>query len=148
MAFFVFHRAIRGIKDSFAGSERIMDQLSDADREGAWKEIEQRLSRFEGPNGFEAPGEVSSESGPSRAFKQFMEEVSTIGFTKQGHGYALFRRTSGQRRIFGNPQRPVHGRLCFSSRRSTEPARGIAGCVDCRKARISSTAPSERQFIK
>jgi SAM-dependent methyltransferase len=49
---------IRGIKDSFPGLERVMAQLSDADRERAWNEIEQKLSQFEGPNGFEAVGEV------------------------------------------------------------------------------------------
>jgi hypothetical protein len=50
--------AIRAMNDSFPGLQRIMAQLSDADRRRAWKEIEQELSRFEGPNGFEAPGEV------------------------------------------------------------------------------------------
>jgi ubiquinone/menaquinone biosynthesis C-methylase UbiE len=50
--------AIRATKDSFLGLQRIMDQLSDADRQRAWKEIEQELSQFEAPNGFEAPGEV------------------------------------------------------------------------------------------
>jgi ubiquinone/menaquinone biosynthesis C-methylase UbiE len=50
--------AIRAIKNSFPGLNRIMAQLNDADRERAWNEIEQELSRFEGPNGFEAPGEV------------------------------------------------------------------------------------------
>ena len=50
--------AVRAMKDSFPGLERIMDQLSNAERELAWAEIEQQFSRFEGPNGFEAPGEV------------------------------------------------------------------------------------------
>jgi SAM-dependent methyltransferase len=49
---------IRATKDSFPGLQRIMAQLSDAERELAWTEIEQQLSQFEGPNGFEAPGEV------------------------------------------------------------------------------------------
>jgi hypothetical protein len=35
-----------------------MSRLHDADRELAWAEIEQQLGQFEGPNGFEAPGEV------------------------------------------------------------------------------------------
>ena len=35
-----------------------MGQLSEAERERAWSEIEQQLRQFEGPNGFEAPGEV------------------------------------------------------------------------------------------
>jgi len=35
-----------------------MSRLNDADRELAWAEIEQQFLRFEGPSGFEAPGEV------------------------------------------------------------------------------------------
>jgi SAM-dependent methyltransferase len=50
--------AVRAIKDSFLGLERIMAQLSNSKRELAWAEIEKQLSRFAGPNGFEAPGEV------------------------------------------------------------------------------------------
>lgn len=50
--------AIRAMKHSFPGLQRIMAQLSDAQRELAWTEVEQQLSQFEGPNGFEAPGEV------------------------------------------------------------------------------------------
>jgi SAM-dependent methyltransferase len=50
--------AIWATKASFPGLQRMMAQLSDADRELAWTEIEQQLSQFEGPNGFEAPGEV------------------------------------------------------------------------------------------
>ncbi len=50
--------AIRATKGSFPGLQRIMAQLSDAERELAWTEIEQQLSQFGGPNGFEAPGEV------------------------------------------------------------------------------------------
>lgn len=50
--------AIRTTKDSFLGLQRIMAQMSDADIEQAWQEIERQLSQFEGPSGFEAPGEV------------------------------------------------------------------------------------------
>ena len=50
--------AIRAVKDSFPGLQRIMAQLSDAQRELTWTEIEQQLSQFGGANGFEAPGEV------------------------------------------------------------------------------------------
>jgi hypothetical protein len=35
-----------------------MAQLGEAERRRAWTEIEQQLSQFEGPNGFEAPGEI------------------------------------------------------------------------------------------
>jgi ubiquinone/menaquinone biosynthesis C-methylase UbiE len=50
--------AIRALKDSFPGLQHLMGQLSETQRELAWTEIEQQLSQFEGPNGFDAPGEV------------------------------------------------------------------------------------------
>jgi len=50
--------AIRTTKDSFPGLQRIMARLNDAERELAWTDIEKQLSQFDGPNGFEAPGEV------------------------------------------------------------------------------------------
>jgi SAM-dependent methyltransferase len=50
--------AIRTLRDSFLRLQDLMAQLNDADRELAWAEIEQQLRQFEGPNGFEAPGEV------------------------------------------------------------------------------------------
>jgi hypothetical protein len=40
-----------------------MSRLNDADRELAWAKIEQQLRQFEGPNGFEAPGEVLIAAG-------------------------------------------------------------------------------------
>jgi ubiquinone/menaquinone biosynthesis C-methylase UbiE len=49
--------AIEALKDSFPRLKVLMDKLSDNDRELAWSEIERQLSQFEGPNGFEAPGE-------------------------------------------------------------------------------------------
>ena len=49
--------AIRAMKDSFPRLKVLLDKLSDTDRELAWSEIERQLSQFEGPNGFEAPGE-------------------------------------------------------------------------------------------
>jgi hypothetical protein len=45
------------MKDSFPRLQTLLTKLSDADRVLAWSEIEQQLSRFEGLNGFEAPGE-------------------------------------------------------------------------------------------
>ena len=50
--------AIRTMKNSSVGLEEMMSRLSDADRDLAWTEIEQQLRQFEGPNGFEEPGEV------------------------------------------------------------------------------------------
>jgi ubiquinone/menaquinone biosynthesis C-methylase UbiE len=49
--------AVNAMKDSFPRLQTLLTKLSDADRVLAWSEIEQQLSRFEGPNGFEAPGE-------------------------------------------------------------------------------------------
>jgi ubiquinone/menaquinone biosynthesis C-methylase UbiE len=49
--------AVKAMKDSFPRLQVLLDKLSDADRALAWSEIEQQLSQFEGPNGFEAPGE-------------------------------------------------------------------------------------------
>ena len=49
--------AIRSMRNSVNVSE-IMNQLNEADRERAWAEIAEQFKRFEGPNGFEAPGEV------------------------------------------------------------------------------------------
>jgi len=50
--------AVRTTTDSFPGLLHLMAQLSEAERERAWTEIEQQLRQFEGPNGFEAPAEV------------------------------------------------------------------------------------------
>ena len=58
MAFPVDAEAIRALKDSFPGLQRIMAQLSDAERELAWTEIKRQLGQFEGPNGFKVLGEV------------------------------------------------------------------------------------------
>jgi SAM-dependent methyltransferase len=50
--------AVRFMKDSYSGLRHLITQLNETERELAWTEIEQKLSQFEGPNGFEAPGEV------------------------------------------------------------------------------------------
>jgi ubiquinone/menaquinone biosynthesis C-methylase UbiE len=50
--------AIRSMRNSASKVSELMSRLNDADRKLAWAEIEQRLRQFEGPNGFEAPGEV------------------------------------------------------------------------------------------
>jgi SAM-dependent methyltransferase len=38
--------------------EQLIAKLSDTEREQAWEEIKRQFGRFEGPKGFEAPGEV------------------------------------------------------------------------------------------
>jgi ubiquinone/menaquinone biosynthesis C-methylase UbiE len=50
--------AIRTMKNSAVDLRELMSRLSESDRELAWTEIEQQLHQFEGPNGFESPGEV------------------------------------------------------------------------------------------
>ena len=50
--------AIRSMRNSASDVSELMSRLKDADRELAWAEIEQQLRQFEGPNGFESPGEV------------------------------------------------------------------------------------------
>ena len=40
------------------GLQKLIARLNDAEREQAWEEIKRQLRQFEGPNGFEAPGEV------------------------------------------------------------------------------------------
>jgi ubiquinone/menaquinone biosynthesis C-methylase UbiE len=49
--------AVSAMKDSFPRLQTLLSKLSDAERALAWSEIEQQLKQFEGPNGFEAPGE-------------------------------------------------------------------------------------------
>ena len=46
------------MKNSFPGVQRIMTELSDAERDLAWTEVGQQLSEFEGSKGFETPREV------------------------------------------------------------------------------------------
>ena len=48
--------AIRALKNPFL--QQLLDKLNEAEREQAWAEIEQQLSRFDGPNGFEVRGEM------------------------------------------------------------------------------------------
>ena len=50
--------AISVYKDSYAVLRDNMAKLSDDDRELAWKEIDEQLGEFRGPNGVEIPGEV------------------------------------------------------------------------------------------
>ena len=47
---------IRSMKNEITG-QRIA-KLPDGEREQAWAEVEQQLCHFEGPNGWELPGEV------------------------------------------------------------------------------------------
>ena len=55
--------AIRNMRNSAGDLREIMSQLNEAKRETAWVEIEQELRQYEGPNGFEAPGEVLIAAG-------------------------------------------------------------------------------------
>ena len=50
--------AIRSMRNSAGDLKELMTQLNEADRERAWAEIAEQFKRFEGPNGFEIPGEA------------------------------------------------------------------------------------------
>ena len=50
--------AIQSLNDSHAILQDLLVKLTDAERQRAWSEIQQALSQFEGPTGFDAPGEV------------------------------------------------------------------------------------------
>ena len=50
--------AIGNMRKGAGDLKELMNQLSEADRELVWAEIEKKFRRFEGPNGFEIPGEV------------------------------------------------------------------------------------------
>jgi ubiquinone/menaquinone biosynthesis C-methylase UbiE len=50
--------AVENMRKSAGDNRELMNRLNEADRERAWAEIEEQFKRFEGPNGFEIPGEV------------------------------------------------------------------------------------------
>jgi ubiquinone/menaquinone biosynthesis C-methylase UbiE len=52
------HDAIQTMKSSMAVLQDLMAKLSETDQARAWQQIEQGMSQFAGPNGFDAPGEV------------------------------------------------------------------------------------------
>jgi SAM-dependent methyltransferase len=49
---------VRFEKNSFGALHQMLAGLDEASRSAAWAEIEQELSRFEGPSGFEGPCEM------------------------------------------------------------------------------------------
>jgi hypothetical protein len=46
------------MQNSVGDIRELMNRLNEAQRESAYVEIQEQLSRFEGPNGLELPGEV------------------------------------------------------------------------------------------
>jgi SAM-dependent methyltransferase len=50
--------AIRTMRNNVGDLRELMSRLNEADRELAWTEIREQFGRFEGRNGFEAPGEM------------------------------------------------------------------------------------------
>jgi SAM-dependent methyltransferase len=50
--------AVGNMRKSPGDRKELITQLNEADQEQAWTEIEEQFRRFEGPNGFEVPGEV------------------------------------------------------------------------------------------
>jgi ubiquinone/menaquinone biosynthesis C-methylase UbiE len=57
--------AIQGLRDTFPILRELMTPLSEDQRQLAWQEIERALRQFEGPSGFEAPGESLIAVGTS-----------------------------------------------------------------------------------
>jgi SAM-dependent methyltransferase len=50
--------AIRTMRNNVGDLRELISRLNEVNRELAWAEIAQQLRQFEGPNGFEAPGEL------------------------------------------------------------------------------------------
>jgi hypothetical protein len=50
--------AVGNMRKAAGDLKELMAQLNEADQERAWTEIAKQFKQFEGPNGFEAPGEV------------------------------------------------------------------------------------------
>jgi SAM-dependent methyltransferase len=50
--------AVGNMRKGAGDLKELMMELKEADREIAWAEIEEKFKQFEGPNGFEIPGEV------------------------------------------------------------------------------------------
>jgi ubiquinone/menaquinone biosynthesis C-methylase UbiE len=50
--------AVENMRKGVGDIRELMNRLNEADRERAWAEITEQFKRFEGPNGFEVPGEV------------------------------------------------------------------------------------------
>jgi SAM-dependent methyltransferase len=49
---------VRFARESFGALHQMMAELTEAERDETWAEIERELRRFEGPNGFEGPCEM------------------------------------------------------------------------------------------
>jgi hypothetical protein len=50
--------AVENMRKGAGDIRELMNRLNETDRERAWAEIAEQFKRFEGPNGFEVPGEV------------------------------------------------------------------------------------------
>ena len=50
--------AVENMQKGAGDTRELMNRLNEADRERAWAEIAEQFKQFEGPNGFEIPGEV------------------------------------------------------------------------------------------
>ena len=50
--------AVENMRKSAGDTRELVNRLNEADRERAWAEIVEEFKQFEGPNGFEIPGEV------------------------------------------------------------------------------------------
>jgi hypothetical protein len=50
--------AVENMRKGTGDRRELMNQLNETDQERAWAEIAEQFKQFEGPNGFEIPGEV------------------------------------------------------------------------------------------
>jgi SAM-dependent methyltransferase len=50
--------AVENMRKGAGDTRELMNRLNETDRERAWAEVAEQFKRFEGPNGFEIPGEV------------------------------------------------------------------------------------------
>jgi SAM-dependent methyltransferase len=58
---------VRFQKESFGALHQMMAKLSDDEREDTWREVEDALAKFEGPDGFAGPCEMLVGAGTKRA---------------------------------------------------------------------------------
>jgi hypothetical protein len=58
---------VRFQRESFGALHQLMAGLTDEEREDTWREVEDALSRFEGPDGFVGPCEMLVGAGTARS---------------------------------------------------------------------------------
>jgi hypothetical protein len=90
----------RGDHASIPGSQLAM---AEADREAAWQEIHRELSRYEGPNGYEAPRWGINTRASSDVSGEFHERYTLAGpkQRQRPREWEDGMATEGERAAFG-----------------------------------------------